>query len=143
MQFIKGYSSDARDYDNLALMIDVMQHVDMNYVKQLTPAERRKFMEAAIRGGLKSLDPHSSYDNPEDYANFKKLSDGKFGGIGVQVVVNRDTKRITIISPIVGTPAFRAGIKPGDEIEAINGEKTAGFSNDEVVERISGHPALM
>ena len=42
MQFIKGYSSDARDYDNLALMIDVMQHVDMNYVKQLTPAERRR-----------------------------------------------------------------------------------------------------
>lgn len=140
MQFIKGFTSDAKDYDNLALMIDVMQHIDMNYVRQLSPTERRKFIEAAIKGGLTSLDPHSSYVNPKEFTNFKKLSDGKFGGIGVQVVVNRVTKRITIVSPIVGTPAFRAGIKPGDEIEAINGEKVAGFTNDEVVERISGAP---
>lgn len=140
MQFVKGYSSDAKDYDNLALLIDVMQHVDMNYVRPLTPAERRNFMEAAIKAGLKSLDDHSAYANPKEYANFKKQSGGKFGGIGIQVVVNRDTKRVTIVSPIVGTPAFRAGIKPGDEIEAINGEKTSGLNNDEIVERISGSP---
>lgn len=140
MQFVKGFTSTGKDYDNISLMIDVMQHIDMNYVRQLKPDERRKFVEAAIQGGLKSLDPHSSYINPKEYTNFKKLSDGKFGGIGVQVVVNRDTKRVTVISPIVGSPAYRAGIKPGDEIEAINGEKTTDLNNDDVVERISGAP---
>lgn len=140
MQFIKGYTSTAKDYDNIALMIDVMQFIDMNYVRSLKPEERRKFIESAIQAGLKSLDPHSSYISPKDFVHFKKQSEGKFGGVGVQVVVNRETKRIVIISPILGSPAFRAGIKPGDEIEAINGEKTIDLNNDEVVDRISGAP---
>ncbi len=140
MQFLKGYYSTEKDYDNIALMIDVMQFVDINYVKALKPEERRKFIEAAIQAGLKSLDPNSSYMNPQEFSSFKKQAEGKFGGVGVQVVVNRDTRRVTIISPILGTPAFRAGIKPGDEIEAINGEKTTDLNNDDVVSRISGAP---
>lgn len=140
MQFIKGYTSDGKDYDNLSLMIDVMQLIDMNYVRQLSPTERRKFIEAAIKGGLNSLDPHSGFSNPKEFANFRKLSEGKFGGIGIQVTVDRQTRRVMIISPIMGTPAFRAGIKPGDEIEAINGEKISGLNNDDVVDRISGAP---
>lgn len=140
MQFLKGFYSTEKDYDNIALMIDVMQFVDINYVKALKPEERRKFIEAAIQAGLRSLDPNSSYMNPQEFSSFKKQAEGKFGGVGVQVVVNRDTKRVTIISPILGTPAFRAGIKPGDEIEAINGEKTTDLNNDDVVGRISGAP---
>ena len=140
MQFIKGYTTDGKDYDNMALLIDVMQHIDMNYVRELTPVQRRKFIEAAIKGGLKTLDDHSSFVNPKEFANFKKLSDGKFGGIGVQVSVDRLTKRVVVISPILGTPAFRAGIKPGDEIESVNGEKLSGMNNDDVVDRISGSP---
>lgn len=140
MQFVKGYTTQGKDYDNLSLLIDVMQHIDMNYVRQLTPAERRKFIEAAIKGGLNSLDPHSSYINPKEFLAFKKQSDGKFGGIGVQVNVDRLTKRVIVISPIPGSPAYRAGIKPGDEIEEINHEKVISLNNDDIVDRISGAP---
>jgi carboxyl-terminal processing protease len=140
LQFIKGFPGQGRDYDNLALFVDVMQHVDMNYVRSLSPEQRRKFIEAAIDGGLTSLDPHSSFINSREFAQFKKQHDGKFGGIGINVIVDSRTKKVIIVSPIVDTPAFRAGIKPGDEIEAINGKATSGMSNDDVVDHISGAP---
>jgi carboxyl-terminal processing protease len=140
LQFIKGFPGHNQDYEGLTLLVDVLQHVDQGYVHELTPAERRKFMEGAVNGGLQSLDQHSGYINPREFKQFMKLSEGAFGGIGIQLNLDRDTKKLTVISPIVGTPAYSAGIKPGDEIEKINGESTLGMTQDDAVDRIQGPP---
>jgi carboxyl-terminal processing protease len=140
LQFVKGFPGHNQDYEGLSLLIDTLQHVEQSYVHELTPAERRKFMENAINGGLQSLDMHSGYINPREYKQFMKASEGSFGGVGIQITSNRETKRLTVISPIVGTPAYKAGIKPGDEIEKINGESTQGMTQDDAVEKIQGPP---
>jgi carboxyl-terminal processing protease len=120
--------------------VDIMQHVEQNYVHELTPEERRKFIEAAIQGGLQSLDLHSGYINPREFKQFLKSSEGSFGGVGIQITVNRETKRLTVISPIVGTPAYKAGIKPGDEITKVNGVPTDNMTIEDAVDKIQGPP---
>jgi carboxyl-terminal processing protease len=115
LQFIKGFPGHNQDYEGLTLLVDVMQHVDQSYVHELTPAERRKFMESAINGGLQSLDVHSAYINPKEYKQFTKQNEGAFGGVGIQLNQNRETKRLTVISPIVGrtTPSRKSRARPG------------------------------
>lgn len=140
LQFIKGLPGSYQDYDNLSLFIDVMQYVEQSYVHELSPEDRRKFIERAIQGALNGLDEHSAFFNYRDYRQFKKSNEGAFGGIGVTMNVNRETKRLTVISPMVGTPAYKAGIKPGDEIEKIDGVSAVGLSSDDAVEKITGKP---
>lgn len=138
LHLIKGFPGSHLDYENLNLLIDVMQHVDQNYVHTLSREEKRKFIEQAIEAGLNTLDEHSGYLNRREYASFKKQNEGQFGGIGINLNVGRDTQRLTIVSPIVGSPAYKAGVRPGDIIEKINGVSTEGWTSDDAVERITG-----
>ena len=138
MQFVKGFPGYQQDYDRMTLVVDIMQHVEQSYVHELSDEDRRKFIEAAINAGLQSLDQHSAYINPKEYKQFTRQSDGSFGGVGIQLHVNPQTKRLIVISPIVGTPAYNAGIKPGDEIEKLDGQPTQGMSADDAVDRIQG-----
>lgn len=140
LSLIKGLPGSYQDYENLSLFIDVMQAVEQHYVHELSPEERRKFIENAVQAALHGLDDHSSFFNPKEYRQFEKISRGSFGGIGVQISINRDTKRLVIVSPIVGTPAYQAGLKPGDEIEEIDGVSTVGMTSEDAVERITGQP---
>jgi carboxyl-terminal processing protease len=140
LQLVKGLGSDEQDYELMKLFLDVRQHVDMAYVHELTPEERRKFMEAAIEGGLQSLDQHSNFFNEREFAQFRKVNRGTFGGIGVNIVVPRDTKRLTVVTPIIGTPAYKAGVKPGDEIMKIEGVPTDGWTSEDAVDKITGKP---
>jgi carboxyl-terminal processing protease len=140
LQFVKGFPGHDQDYERLSLLLDVLQQVEQGYVHELSEDDRRKFMESAIQGGLQSLDLHSGYMNAREYRNFLRQNDGGFGGIGVQIVISRDTKRLTVVTPVVGTPAYEAGIKPGDEIEKIEGVPTQGMSTEDAVDRIQGPP---
>jgi carboxyl-terminal processing protease len=137
MQYVKGFpGNDLKDYDNLSLYLDVMQHVDSSYVTPLTDEQRRRGYEAAIQAYLHSLDEHSGYLNPKATKQFSLLNEGSFGGIGVQISVDRNTGKLTVLSPMPGTPAYRNGIKAGDVIEKINGEAVTNV--DQAVERIQG-----
>src|SRR5438128_5814045 len=116
LRYVKGFSGSFQDYENINLIIDVMQNVEQNYVHELSKEDRRRFTEHAIEAGLHTLDEHSSFFNQQEYRGFKKQNEGKFGGIGVNIVISRDTKRLTVVTPIVGSPAYKAEIKPGDVI---------------------------
>src|SRR5206468_11464051 len=114
-----GYSAPARekdrDYELVRLMVDVLHEVRGKYVVDVSPERERKLVEDMINGGLERLDPHSQYINPRDYKQFDKQSEGKFGGVGIQVGYDRQKGGLlTVISPMAGTPAYEAGVLAGD-----------------------------
>ncbi|MER3414625.1 MAG: S41 family peptidase [Gemmataceae bacterium] len=136
-RLLPGYE---QDYENLSLFLDILQYVERNYVRPLDAKARRKFFEDAIQGGLQGLDEHSSFINEKELRIFQRQNEGEYTGIGIQITVHRETKRLVVVTPIVGTPAYHAGIKPDDEILKIDGASTEGMSAEDAVERIQGPP---
>ena len=90
------------------MFADTLDQVERNYVK---PVSRRELMEAAIGGVLGKLDPYSNYINRDDLGRFKSTVESQFGGIGIQITIDHD--QLKILSPLVGTPAYRAGLQVG------------------------------
>jgi len=120
-------------YELYRLFVDTMDQVERNYVKEV---DRRELMEAAIKGVLTELDPYSSYINPKELGRFRSSVEAEFGGIGIQISLVGG--QLTVLSPLVGTPAYRAGILAGDRIVKIEGETTEGITIDEAVRRLKG-----
>jgi carboxyl-terminal processing protease len=102
------------------------------------PVDRERLIEGAIKGMVAELDPHSSYLPAEDYAIFQGDTEGKFGGIGVEV--DFADEYVTVIAPIEGSPAERAGIRPGDRIFAIDNVGVRGKSSADLVRMMRGDP---
>ncbi len=115
------------------LLVDTIDQVERNYVKEVS---RRQLIEAAIRGVLGELDPHSAYIGPGELEQFRDSVDSEFGGIGIQVGL--EGERLTVISPLVGTPAYRAGVIAGDRIVEIDGKSTEAITIEEAVRRLKG-----
>lgn len=109
--------------------------VESSYVDEV---DSRHLFEGAYNGMLQSLDPHSVYFNEDDLAEFNSDTDGEFGGLGIQV--NMDDGWLTVITPMEGTPAFRAGIQPGDRLVEIEGRSTEGVTTSEAVKLLRGKP---
>jgi len=100
--------------------------------------EDRDLVEGAISGMLSSLDPHSSYFDPEVFAEMQVKTDGQYGGVGL--VIGSDDGVITIINPIDGTPADKAGLKSGDVILGIDGQSITDMQVDDVEDKLRGDP---
>ncbi len=96
----------------------------------------RGLVEGAISGMLSSLDPHSSYFDPEIFAEMQVKTDGQYGGVGL--VIGSDDGVITVINPIDGTPADKAGLKSGDTILAIDGQTVTNMDVDDVEDKLRG-----
>jgi carboxyl-terminal processing protease len=123
------------DYELYQIFADTLDQVERNYVKNVS---RRELMEAAIHGVLGKLDPYSNYISPDDIGRFKTSVENQFGGIGIQIDV--DEGQLKIVSPLFGTPAYRAGLESGDMILEIDGKSTEGIHRDEAVRRLKGEP---
>lgn len=102
------------------------------------PLNETALMEEAIRGVLKSLDdPYARYLDPEDFEiETSDRVEGEFSGLGLVIAIKNE--KLTVVSPIKGSPAERAGVKAGDVITAIDGESTAGISLDRAVKKMRG-----
>ena len=126
--------ADDEYYELYQMFADTLDQVERNYVK---PVSRRELMEAAIDGVLSKLDPYSSYISRDEIGRFKSTVESQFGGIGIQITLDRD--QLKILSPLVGTPAYRAGLQAGDKILEIDGKPTdRAVASTSAVTRLKG-----
>jgi carboxyl-terminal processing protease len=132
---IKSSQAQAADerYSDLQIFSKVLNLVQQYYVE---PVDTKKLVYGAIKGMLKELDPHTNFMQPEIFKDFESETSGEFGGLGIEISVQNGI--LTIISPIEDTPAWEAGIKPGDKVIAVDGHSTKGLSLVEASQLMRG-----
>ena len=137
--YVKADSAYRSRYGQMAeTFVEALKQIDQNYIE---PVEERQLFEAALSGMVARLgDPYSAYEPPQEALEFRQQLDQKFGGIGVEVTVDPETRRLTVASPMIGTPAYEAGVLAGDQILAIDGESTEGLDYEEARRRMRGDP---
>ena len=126
-------ANDTTAYRQLDLFSDAFERVRANYVR---PVDDHDLIDSAIEGMVSNLDPHSSYMDAKNYADMQITTKGEFGGIGIEVTM--EDGLIKVISPIDGTPAARAGLKPGDYIAAIDGQSIQGLALNDAIDKMRG-----
>ena len=118
-------------YDSLRLFSEVLSIVQSQYVDEVPPKE---LIYNAVKGALRGLDSHSSFLDPDMYREMQVETTGSFGGLGIEITLKDDV--LTVVSPIEGTPAHRAGIQSGDRIVKIEGIATKDMQLIEAVKRM-------
>jgi len=126
-------AAGSETYRQLAIFGDIFERVRAQYV---TPPEEKALVESAINGMLTSLDPHSSYLNPDAAKDMRVQTKGEFGGLGIEVTMENEL--VKVITPIDDTPAAKAGVLAGDYISAIDGEEVRGLTLNDAVEKMRG-----
>src|SRR5215813_14535137 len=123
----------SESYQELETFANVLTIVKKNYVE---PVSTKRLIDGAITGMLSSLDPHSAYLTPELYRDLEVETRGSFGGLGIEITIKNGI--LTVMSPIDDTPAYRAGLKSGDQIIKINDDFTKDMTLNEAVKRMRG-----
>jgi carboxyl-terminal processing protease len=113
----------------------VVDIVMSTYVERIDP---EKMIRSGIRGMLSSLDPHTEFLDERDFKELRVMTEGQFGGIGIHIGIM--DQQLTVIAPIEGTPAERAGIRGGDRIAEIEGKSTENFTTDDAIKVLRGEP---
>ncbi len=128
---VKANTKDV--YENIEIFTEVLRQIEKNYVE---PQDPQKLIHGAIKGMVSSLDPHSSFMTKEENAELMMKTKGSFTGIGIVITIKDNI--LTVISPIEGTPAYKAGIKAGDKIIQIEDKSTKDMTMMEAVNKIRG-----
>jgi carboxyl-terminal processing protease len=124
---------EAELYGNLETFATILNMVQKHYVNEISSSE---IMLGAVNGMLGALDPHSSYLSPKEFKELQEDASGTFSGVGLEVTV-RDGM-LTVVSPIVGSPAFKEGIKTHDKILMINDQPTRDMNLTEATALLRG-----
>jgi len=122
--------------EELQELAAVFSMIKSDYVE---PVDDKKLITDAISGMVSSLDPHSQYFDKKSFKEFRESTAGKFVGVGIEIT--QEDGLVKIISPIEGSPAFRAGLKPNDLITKIDDTLVKGLSLNEAVKRMRGEPS--
>jgi len=126
-------AESGQDYQELKLFTDVLAIVRKSYVEEVP---MKDLIYGAINGMLGSLDPHSSFMPPDVYKEMRVDTRGEFGGLGIEITIRDHV--LTVVSPIEDTPAFRAGLKAGDQIIMIGEESTKDMTIMDAVKKMRG-----
>jgi carboxyl-terminal processing protease len=121
--------------EELQQLAAVFGMVKSDYVE---PVDEKKLITEAIAGMVSSLDPHSQYFDKKSFKEFKEGTSGKFVGVGIEIT--QEDGLVKVVSPIEGSPAFRAGLKPNDLITRIDEAAVKGLTLNEAVKRMRGEP---
>jgi carboxyl-terminal processing protease len=127
-------SSGTEAEENLKSFSQVYAIVEQNYADPVNPD--KAIYNGAIPGMLHVLDPHSNFFDPKQYAQLREDQRGKYYGVGMQVGPRNN--KVIVIAPFAGTPAYRAGIRPGDVIVAVDGKPTDNLTTSEVADLLKG-----
>ena len=122
-------------YSKIELFSYALSTIQSEYVDEKTPKD---LIYGSLKGMLSSLDPHSQFLSPEDYKELKTETQGKFGGLGIEITIKDSL--LTVITPIEDTPAWREGLKAGDRIVKIEKELTRDMTLDDAVKKLRGEP---
>ncbi len=126
-------AADEKTYQSLKLFSDVLEELEQNYVDEIDAEE---LIHNAIRGMVGNLDPHSSFMPPEAFDDLQDDTKGEFSGIGIVITMKEGI--LTVVSPIEGTPAYKAGIQAGDIIIKIDEQSTKDMALWEAVSKMRG-----
>jgi carboxyl-terminal processing protease len=132
---VSKVTDNAATYEQLRLFTEVLNIVQNQYVDEVPPKD---LIYNAIKGTLRGLDPHSSFLDPDSYREMQVETSGSFGGLGIEITLKDDI--LTVVAPIDGTPAHRAGLHTGDRILKIDGLSTKDMQLADAVKRMRGKP---
>jgi len=124
---------NAETYKNLEVFSNVLNLLQQHYVDTI---DAQEVITGAINGMLTSLDPHSSYMEPDDFKELQEETHGSFSGIGIEITIKDGI--LSVVSPIEDTPAYRAGLEAGDQIIRIEGDLTKNMTLMEAVKKLRG-----
>jgi carboxyl-terminal processing protease len=122
-------------YREVALFSDSLAIIQSDYVDEVSTKD---LIYGALKGMVSSLDPHSQFMDPDTYNELKVDTEGKFGGLGLEITIKDGL--LTVMTPIEDTPAWKAGIKAGDRIVKINDELTRDITLTDAVKKLRGEP---
>ena len=138
MLFLNGNSRDVKAdtndiYKNIEVFTEVLRLIEDNYVE---PQEAQSLIYGAIKGMVQSLDPHSSFMTKDEHQDLLVETKGSFSGVGIEITIRDNI--LTVVSPIEGTPAYKAGMKAGDKIIKIDEKSTYDMTLMDAVKNIRG-----
>ena len=136
LQAVARNSMSPLPLEEVQQLAAVFDRVKAEYVE---PVDEKKLISDAISGMVAGLDPHSQYLDKKTFKEFRENTGGKFVGIGIEMAM--EDGLVKVVSPIEGSPAFRAGLKPGDLITRIDDTPVKGMTVDQAVKRMRGEPA--
>lgn len=125
--------SDGISVEDVQRFSNALSQIKHYYVK---PTNDKELFDNAIRGMLSGLDPHSTYLNEEDFRDLKAATDGEFGGLGIEVTMENGV--VKVVTPLVDSPAYKAGIKAGDYIVKLGQKSLQGLELREAVNLMRG-----
>jgi len=120
-------------YDKLKVFTEILSLIQSNYVDEV---KSRELIYGAVKGMLDTLDPHTAFMTPEAFKEMQVETSGSFGGLGIEITVK--DRMLTVVAPIDGTPADRAGLQPGDRIVKIDGLPTKDMTLMDAVRKLRG-----
>jgi len=124
-----------KTYQELKVLVDMLGYIQTQYVQ---PQDAKKLIYGAAEGMVDTLDPFSQFLDPEASQDMKSETEGQFGGVGIRIYMKDDW--LTVMTPLPGTPAYRAGILPGDRITAIDGKSTKDITFEGAFKQLRGDP---